>query len=659
MRRYFSRQKEFCRKHRFLPCPPAAHILSRMSHRLRVLLSAFACEPEKGSEPEVGWQWALQMARYHDVTVLTQSKNEPAIKRVLKSLHGSQPEPRFVYFDMPKWMQKLRKYPIGLRIYYVFWQKSARAFVRQLHEEEHFDLLHHVTFAAFRYPTVIWDQGALCIWGPIGGIESIPVPLLPWSHPVSLVEEGFRNISNLLAATPFRDLPKRAAASNKVIVTTREMQETLAKLEVQSQLMPTIGLKTSDFPYQPHRSSNGPLKILFVGKIITLKGIDLALKALSESDTAATLTFIGTGNYLPAARRLVKKLGLDKRVVFRGQVTRQEVLALYPEFDVLLFPSLHDTGGYAVIEAMFNELPVICLDCGGPAVAVEAGCGIKVSVKSRDGVIAGLAEGIRYYDKDRQALLAHGKAAREAILKNYDWDQKGAQMNEVYQQVMAQTTAGRQKRTQSGPGGTSAWQKTISMKGALLTLIALLMIGGWGYFSIGELKHQAWQIVYDTLPGLSFAGEANGYIVESSRTLLFVTTDDPAQRENLRQEIDEQGRRTAGYLQAYDKQIFSAEDRTNFEDVEALRGEYIQVRDKILNLAEAGKKHEALTMYSSTLLPIHAKVKAAADKLFQFNMLEGQQRGRRIMTICTITQIVLAVTSVGIFVLGFFIGFFK
>ena len=34
-----------------------------MSRRLQVLLSAFACEPEKGSEPEVGWQWALQMVR--------------------------------------------------------------------------------------------------------------------------------------------------------------------------------------------------------------------------------------------------------------------------------------------------------------------------------------------------------------------------------------------------------------------------------------------------------------------------------------------------------------------------------------------------------------------------------------------------------------------
>src|ERR1700720_4879126 len=61
-----------------------AHNPSFMSLRLRVLLSAYACEPHKGSGPEVGWQWALQMARFHDVTVLTQSKNRPVIERALE-----------------------------------------------------------------------------------------------------------------------------------------------------------------------------------------------------------------------------------------------------------------------------------------------------------------------------------------------------------------------------------------------------------------------------------------------------------------------------------------------------------------------------------------------------------------------------------------------
>src|SRR5882757_9053377 len=83
------------------------HIIPKMSRRKRVLLSAFACEPFKGSEPEVGWQWAMQIARFHDVTVLTQSKYRAPIERALKGLPGQQPKPEFLYFDLPAWLQKI------------------------------------------------------------------------------------------------------------------------------------------------------------------------------------------------------------------------------------------------------------------------------------------------------------------------------------------------------------------------------------------------------------------------------------------------------------------------------------------------------------------------------------------------------------------------
>ena len=433
------------RAHRLLPRLRAADIMRWMPRRLRVLLSAFACGPGKGSEPEVGWQWAVQMARFHDVTLLAESEDRPAIEEALRSWSAPNPPPRFVYFDLPQWVPRLRRLGIGFRIYYVLWQRRARAVVQRLQAQHSFELMHHVTFATFRYPTVIWGHGVPCIWGPIGGIESIPTPLLPWTHPFSLVHEVLRNLSNSIQPAAHRNLFKRARFSNKVLVSTREMREHLAKLKIESQLMPTIGLRPSELPFQPRCAHEGPLRILFVGKIITLKGTDLALRALAASGSDATFTLIGTGSYLSAAKRLAKRLHLDKRVVFLGRLTRQEVLSAYPQFDVLLFPSLHDTGGYAVIEGMFYELPVICLDCGGPAVAVQDGCGIKVPVRSRAEVISGLAAAIRYYGQDRQALLAHGKAAREIVLKNYDLDKMGAQMNDIYQQTVIQAPAEREQ----------------------------------------------------------------------------------------------------------------------------------------------------------------------------------------------------------------------
>jgi len=408
-----------------------------MSRRKRVLLSAFACEPYQGSEPEVGWQWAMQISRFHDVTVLTRHQYRAPIEKVLKTLPADRPKPEFIYFDLADWTQRFSRSSVGIRTYYVIWQKKVRSVISRLHREKPFEVMHHVPFATFRYPTAIWGHGVPSIWGPIGGIESSPKQLFPWEHPVSLAVEALRNLNNWIQSAPFAQLPKRAAASSKILVSTMEMQRALAKFGFESQLMPTIGLETQKLSHQSHRQSEGPLKLLFVGKLIALKGIDLALRALKASGTNATFTLIGTGNYQATAERTAKRLGLGERVEFLGQLPREKVLAIYQEFDVMMFPSLHDTGGFAVIEAMFNELPVICLDCAGPAVGVREGCGVKVSVQqNRQRVIEDLAAGIRRYDQDRPLLLSEGKAARQSILENYDWDKKGEQMNKVYEELL-------------------------------------------------------------------------------------------------------------------------------------------------------------------------------------------------------------------------------
>src|SRR3954465_11813913 len=100
-----------------------------MLRRKRVLLSAFACEPGKGSEPEVGWQWALQMARFHDVTVLTRSNNRASIETGLAGLPQGQPLPRFVYHDRHEVMLSLKRRLKSVQLYYLLWQQSAREVV--------------------------------------------------------------------------------------------------------------------------------------------------------------------------------------------------------------------------------------------------------------------------------------------------------------------------------------------------------------------------------------------------------------------------------------------------------------------------------------------------------------------------------------------------
>lgn len=410
-----------------------------MPNRMNVLISAYACEPGKGSEPEVGWQWALQMARFHHVTVLTRRNNRLAIEDGLRALKQEDPRPRFVFHDGPGWQLRAKRLLRMVQVYYIMWQRSANRLVAALHKEHGFHLLHHVTFAAFRYPTVIWGHGVPSVWGPIGGIENVPAELLPWRNPASLVTEGGRNMHNklhLAASFAFRE---RLRQSTVTLASTYEMQRAVAARGYSAELMPTIGLRTEEVPFAARKSHPGPLKLLFVGNFLSHKGIDLGIEALASSKTAATLTLVGDGPLLKEAQSCARRAGVSGRVTFGGRLPRKRVLEMYRDFDVFLFPALHDTGGYAVIEAMLNQLPVICLDAGGPAVSVQNGCGVKVPVTSRAQMIHQLASAIARYEAHREEVLQHARRAREVVIAEYDWDRKGLRMDDIYRRACDRT----------------------------------------------------------------------------------------------------------------------------------------------------------------------------------------------------------------------------
>ena len=83
----------------------------------------------------------------------------------------------------------------------------------------------------------------------------------------------------------------------------------------------------------------------------------------------------------PERQRLevcARDLDCHRAVWFRGWQSREQVLALLSEVDVLVHPSLHEQFGYVLLEAMVTGRPVICLDVGGPSEVVGEACGFKI-----------------------------------------------------------------------------------------------------------------------------------------------------------------------------------------------------------------------------------------------------------------------------------------
>jgi glycosyltransferase involved in cell wall biosynthesis len=111
---------------------------------------------------------------------------------------------------------------------------------------------------------------------------------------------------------------------------------------------------------------------------------------------------------------------------------------MYREHTAFLFPSLHDSGGTVVLEALSQGLPLICLDCGGPGAMLPSSCGFKIDVEGRNRkqVVDGLADAMRKLAVNRdlrtemslRALMAAQENTWERIVtRTYQHIQKRLQ----------------------------------------------------------------------------------------------------------------------------------------------------------------------------------------------------------------------------------------
>ncbi len=408
---------------------------------MHILISAYACEPDEGSEQEVGWKWAQEMARACDVTVVTRSNSRARIESWM-SAHPGEMLASFHYLEGgPLALQMKKRMLGGLYFYYFLWQWKLRSLVKQMLKENHYDLVHHVTFASFRMP--VGAQGVPVVWGPVGGAERASLALLRGhGSGMGRLRERFRNLTTSLAGRMIRLWSPVNQGDGIALASTPSTYALLKSNGIPCQMMPTIGY---DSPVTEQQSSGMmamsqeyPLRLLYVGRLHLLKGLHLLLLAISRlGDPSVRLTIVGDGAERNRLEDLVQTLDLQNCVSFRGYVARSGLSEVYANHDVIAAPSLYESGGLSILEGFAHGLPAIVLDCGGPALTVAEGCGVKVPASlSQELTVTRLAEAIDVYLQDRELVRQHGTNARKRLLDEYGWTSKRKQMLKVYQQLL-------------------------------------------------------------------------------------------------------------------------------------------------------------------------------------------------------------------------------
>ena len=375
----------------------------------------------------------------HEVHVLTRSKwvanCEAALAQMEKlplHIHGYE----LTSWGLEWWDMPLRRIPV----HYVLWQLCVYGKARELHAAHRFDLVHHITFGVFRHPSLMGRLGVPFVFGPLGGGDLPPLALMrgaPWRAKRT---ESLRWLGNQLAV--FDPLVNSTFRDAKLIFCkTQETLDTLPK-RVRYKCMQQLEVASEErlLAEAPSRGSVQP-RFLYVGNLLHLKGIHLILYALPkvlETLPGSKLTLVGDGRDGAWLRGIAHRLGVESAIEWAGRLPREKVLELYGNYTALVFPSLHDSSGNVVVEAMTKGLPVICLNIAGPGAIVPEDCGIKIPARGRseDEVVAALAEAMIRIASDR-ALRDELARNTLATARQHTWEQVVHQAYERIEKALA------------------------------------------------------------------------------------------------------------------------------------------------------------------------------------------------------------------------------
>jgi glycosyltransferase involved in cell wall biosynthesis len=200
------------------------------------------------------------------------------------------------------------------------------------------------------------------------------------------------------------------------------------------------GVRLDEFPLRAGPPA-GPPRLLFVGRLVQRKGLDVLLRGLSElrDDLAnARLEVCGDGPERRSSEALARRLGLVERVRFLGARPRREVRQLIRDSHLLVLPSRTmpdgeiETLGVVLLEAMATGVPVVATDSGGIPAAFPPGRrnelvpeGDPEALATR--ILAVLSEA------DPAERIREG---REWVEREYSWERLAPRMEALYERTL-------------------------------------------------------------------------------------------------------------------------------------------------------------------------------------------------------------------------------
>lgn len=309
----------------------------------------------------------------------------------------------------------------------VYQYKLARKAIKL----KHINIVHEPAPVSPKQPSVLFGLGVPVVIGPLNGGMNFPKAFLymqnKYENIIYSVARFLSNAINLL-------IPGKLLADTILVANqrTRDALPLFIRGEVKEFIENGVDLELWH-PSEKNHNTN-EVKFVYFGRLIDLKCVDYLIRAiaLAKTDYKIKLDIVGDGNERSNLETLVEQLGCSDQVTFYGWVNQKYCPEILANADVLVLPSVRECGGSVVLEAMAMELPVIAVNWGGPSDYVTEETGILIEPDNIDDYIHQLISAIERLANNAELRESMGKAGRERIIDQFDWEKKIDSMINTY-----------------------------------------------------------------------------------------------------------------------------------------------------------------------------------------------------------------------------------
>lgn len=355
---------------------------------INVLLNAYAVAPNWGSEQGLGWNWVINLAKYCNVYVITEGEWQKEIEKAVNQMPYKN-NIHFYYNQLPDNVRKMCWNQGDWRFYrhYRKWQEKTLEIAREIIAAHKIDIIHQLNMIGFREPGSLWKiKDIPFVWGPVGAMKEVS---LNYMDDLDFKSRAKLWLKNLISRWQMLHYPLSKNAmkrATKVLAATSEVGEFIRQHHRDDVIvMNETGCYARKIALKEKSSTE--FSLLWVGKFDYRKQLPLAIKTFAELHSNFPhihLHIAGTGTeaQIVAAKNLAKTLGCDSAITWHGKIPNSEVHRLMQNSDLFFFTSIDEGTPHVVLEAIQNNLPVVCFDTCGQGDVINDKIGKKIPVSN-------------------------------------------------------------------------------------------------------------------------------------------------------------------------------------------------------------------------------------------------------------------------------------